>query len=157
MGDETLSYLDISLKIIKIINSIKTSRFHYYSLNIFLRFWLGEFPQLILLNPWTYTQILTPTLEQEAGKGGGGGGDGTAPKSFWYVAVFWNDFAFSESLWSSWQVEVYFMGSGAAGDMYFHPKLTWLPASYDVISRNHGNWPSLNVSHNLCEGGTNSY
>ena len=59
-----------------------------------------------------------------------------------------------ESLWASWQVEVYFMGSGAAGDMYFHAKLTWLPASYDVISRNRGNWPSLNVSQNVCEGGT---
>ena len=59
-----------------------------------------------------------------------------------------------ESLWASWQVEVYFMGSGAAGDMYFHAKLTWLSASYDVISRNRGNWPSLNVSQNLCEGGT---
>ena len=29
-------------------------------------------------------------------KGGGGGGvDGTPPRSFWYVAVFWNDFTFS--------------------------------------------------------------
>ena len=27
--------------------------------------------------------------------------------------------------------------------MYFHPKLAWPPATYDVISRNHSNWPSL--------------
>ena len=27
--------------------------------------------------------------------------------------------------------------------MYFHPKLAWPPATYDVIARNHSNWPSL--------------
>ena len=42
-------------------------------------------------------------------------------------------------------------------NMYFHPKLAWPPATYDVISRNHSNWPSLNSSQNLCEGWTNSY
>ena len=31
------------------------------------------------------------------------------------------------------------------------------PASYDVISRNHSNWPSLNFSQNVREGQTNSY
>ena len=56
--DVTLSYLDISVKIIKIFNSIKRQQFHYYSL---------KFPRLILFNP------RTPTLEQEAGEGGGGG------------------------------------------------------------------------------------
>ena len=28
-------------------------------------------------------------------KGGGGGVNGTPPRSFWYVAVIWNDFTFS--------------------------------------------------------------
>ena len=41
--------------------------------------------------------------------------------------------------------------------MYFHPKMAWPPATYDVISRNHSNWPSLNLSQNVREGSTNSY
>ena len=52
-------------------------------------------------------------------KGGGGGGelDGTPPQSILYVAVFRNDFAFVESLSSSRQDEVHFMGGGAAGGL----------------------------------------
>ena len=42
-------------------------------------------------------------------------------------------------------------------NMYFHPKLAWPPATYDVISRNHSNWPSLNFSQNVREGWMNSY
>ena len=38
------------------------------------------------------------TVVQGGAGGGGGGGwwlvDGTPPRSFWYVAVFWNDFTF---------------------------------------------------------------
>ena len=45
--------------------------------------------------------------------------------------------------WKSWK------------NMYFHPKVAWPPATYDVISRNHSKWPSLNLSQNLCEGWTN--
>ena len=30
-------------------------------------------------------------------------------------------------------------------NMYLHPKLAWPPASYDVISCNHSNWPLLNL------------
>ena len=41
--------------------------------------------------------------------------------------------------------------------MYFHPKLAWPPATYDVISRNRSNWPSLNLSQNVREGWMNSY
>ena len=33
--------------------------------------------------------------------------------------------------------------------MYFHPKLAWPPATHDVKSRNHSNWPRLNLSQNL--------
>ena len=36
-------------------------------------------------------------------------------------------------------------------------KLAWPPATYDVISRNHSNWPSLNLSQNLSKGWRNSY
>ena len=42
-------------------------------------------------------------------------------------------------------------------NMYFHPKMAWPPATYDVISCNHSNWPSLNLSQNVREGWTNSY
>ena len=42
-------------------------------------------------------------------------------------------------------------------NMYFHPKLAWPPATYDVISHSHSNWSSLNFSQNVCEGWMNSY
>ena len=42
-------------------------------------------------------------------------------------------------------------------NMYFHPKLVWPPATYDVRSRNHSNWPLLNLSQNVRGGWTNSY
>ena len=42
-------------------------------------------------------------------------------------------------------------------NMYFHPKLAWPPATYDVVSRNHSNWPSLNLSQNVRKGWMNSY
>ena len=38
-----------------------------------------------------------------------------------------------------------------------HSKTAWPPATYDVISRNHSNWSSLNLSQNAREGLTNSY
>ena len=31
-------------------------------------------------------------------------------------------------------------------NIYFHPKLAGPPATYDVICRDHSNWPSLNLS-----------
>ena len=34
---------------------------------------------------------------------------------------------------------------------------TWPSATYDLISRNHSNWPSLNLSQNVREEWTNSY
>ena len=37
-------------------------------------------------------------------------------------------------------------------NIHFHSKMGWPPATYDVISRNHSNWPSLNVSQNVCKG-----
>ena len=35
--------------------------------------------------------------------------------------------------------------------------MAWPPATYDVISHNHSNWPSLNMSQNVREGWTKSY
>ena len=37
------------------------------------------------------------------------------------------------------------------------PKIGVTSCSFDVISRNHSTWPSLNLSQNLREGWTNSY
>ena len=176
------------------------------------------------VNPRTYKQIHTPLWYKR--EGGGGVVDGTPPQSFWYVAVFWNDFTFSFTFsgkplifltrwgifygwwrcwrpvtsptivailaaildftknWKSDQVKSarngnflcftwkithkYTLCTSLAArftfivekiwkNMYFHPKLAWPPATYDVISRNHSNWQSLNSSQNLCEGWTNSY
>ena len=42
-------------------------------------------------------------------------------------------------------------------NMYFRPKLAWPPAIDNAISRNHSNWPSLNLSQNLREIWANSY
>ena len=77
-----------------------------------------------------------------------------------------------ESLWSSLQNDVYFMNSGVAAglwrhqtwspsrilytsftlfgikswkNMHFYSKMARPPATYDVISRNHSNWPSQNL------------
>ena len=36
-------------------------------------------------------------------------------------------------------------------NMHFRSKMACPPASYDVISRNHSNWLSLNLSQNACE------
>ena len=43
--------------------------------------------------------------------------------------------------------------------MYFHPKLAWPPATYDVIARNHSNWSTVTklVLSSLREGWMNSY
>ena len=42
-------------------------------------------------------------------------------------------------------------------NLYFHTKMARPPDTYDVISRNHSNWPSLNLSQNVREGWTNRY
>ena len=39
----------------------------------------------------------------------------------------------------------------------FSPKLAWPPATYDVISSNRSNWPSLHLSQNVHKGWMNSY
>ena len=41
--------------------------------------------------------------------------------------------------------------------MFFHSNMAWYPATYDVISRNRRNWPSLNFSQNAREEQTNNY
>ena len=42
-------------------------------------------------------------------------------------------------------------------NMYFHPKMAWPPATYDVISQNHSNCLSLNSFQNVCKEWMNSY
>ena len=129
------------------------------------------------LNPRTYPLIYTPTVVQ------GGGGHGTPPRSFWYVAVFWNDFTFTFDhlnkmryillvvalLCFTWKIthkqalcmilatRFTFMVERSWKNMYFHTKLAWPHATYDVISRDHSNWPSLNLSQNPREGWANSF
>ena len=122
--------------------------------------------------------------------------DGIPRLSFWYVAVFWNNFAFSgKPLIFLTRLQVYFIGGGAAGGPWRHqqwspywilpgsrnqvktvgnsnfcdgmilflkkhvfsPKIGLTNCTFDVISRNHSNWPSLNLSQNLRKGWTNSY
>ena len=51
-----------------------------------------------------------------------------------------------------------FIVEGSWKNMYFNQKMTWPPATYDVISRTHSNWPSLNLSKKkVPKGWTNSY
>ena len=41
--------------------------------------------------------------------------------------------------------------------MFFYSKMGWHPATYDVISRNRRNWPSLNLSQNAREEQINNF
>ena len=66
-----------------------------------------------LINPWTYTQIHIPTVVQ-----GGGGGWMEPPRDFDMLQYFETILPSVESLWSSLQDEVYFMGGGAAGGLW---------------------------------------
>ena len=84
--------------------------------------------QRFYLNPRTYTQIHTTTVAQGVG---GGGMDGIPLLSFWYVAVFWNNFAFSgKPLIFLTRLQVYFIGGGAAGGLWRHQQWSpsWLPS-----------------------------
>ena len=74
------------------------------------------------INPRTYTQSHTPTVVQ-----GGGLIEPPYPLSFWYIAVFRNDFAFGGKLLIfPLQDEIYFIGGGAAGGLWRHQ--TWSPS-----------------------------
>ena len=42
-------------------------------------------------------------------------------------------------------------------NIHFQSKMAWPPSTYDVISRNHRDWPSLNLTQKAREGWTNSY
>ena len=64
-------------------------------------------------------QIHTPTVVQ----GTGGGGEVVlepAARVFDMLQYFETIFASVENLWSSLQVEVYFMGGGATGGLWRH-------------------------------------
>ena len=94
--------------------------------------WLFYFSivfQRFYLNPPTYTQIHTTIVAQ--GVGVGVGMDGIPLLSFWYVAVFWNNFTFSgKPLIFLTRLQVYFMGGGAAGGLWRHQQWSpsWLPS-----------------------------
>ena len=53
--------------------------------------------------------------------------------------------------------KIYFYVGKSWKNVYFHWKMAWPPPTYDVISRNHKNWPLLNLTQNAHEGWTNSY
>ena len=59
--------------------------------------------------------------------------------------------------WSSTWNDTIFYCWKSRKNVYFHSKMAWPPATYDVISRNHRNWPSLNLTQNAREGWKNSY
>ena len=74
------------------------------------------------INTRTYTQIHTPTVVG----GGETGVDGTRPRVFDMLEYSETILPSVESLWSSLQDKVYFMGGGAAGGMWCHQQ--WSPS-----------------------------
>ena len=80
-------------------------------------------------------------------------GSATAsPQSFWYVAVFRSDFAFTEKpliFLTRWGI---FYEWWRCWRPVTSTTMTWPPATYYVIPRDHRNWSSLNLSQNACEG-----
>ena len=71
----------------------------------------------MVVNPLTYTQINTPAVVQPGGGGEGRGWIEPLPGVFDMLQYFETSFPLVESLCSSQQGEVYFMGSGAAGGL----------------------------------------
>ena len=53
--------------------------------------------------------------------------------------------------------KIYFYVGKSWKNVYFYSKMAWPPPTYDVIPRNHKNWPLLNLTQNAREGWTNSY
>ena len=78
--------------------------------------------QTISINLWTYKQIHTPTVVQR----GGGRGDWNPSQEFDMLQYFETILPLVESLWSSSQDDVYFMGGGAAGGLWRHQQ--WSPS-----------------------------
>ena len=70
-------------------------------------------------------QSHTPSVVQGEWQGEGGG-DETPPWVFDMLQYFETILPSVESVWSSLQDEVYFMGGGAAGGLWCHQ--TWLPS-----------------------------
>ena len=66
-------------------------------------------------NPRTYTQSRTPTVVQREG---GGRVNGSLPCVFYMLQYFETILPSVESLWSSLQDEVYFIGGGGAGGLW---------------------------------------
>ena len=110
-----------NLNIITIKSSVQ-----YVSMSTWLFYFSIVFKGFILILGRTRKFIPPPWH-----KGGGGGMDGIPLLSFWYVAVFWNNFTFSgKPLIFLTRLQVYFMGGGAAGGLWRHQQWSpsWLPS-----------------------------
>ena len=75
------------------------------------------------INTQTYTKIHTPTVVQGVGETGV---DGTRPRVFDMLEYSETILPSVESLWSSLQDKVYFMGGGTTGGMWCHQQ--WSPS-----------------------------
>ena len=74
------------------------------------------------------------------------------PQSFWYLAVFRYDLPFTEKpliFLTRWGI---FYEWWRCWRPVTSTTMTWPPATYYVIPRDHRNWSSLNLSQNACEG-----
>ena len=89
-------------------------------LNVLWNYGGKVFLKRLLLNPRTYTQIHTPTEVQGEGGGGGEVVMEPVPRVFDMLQYFETILPSVESLWSSQQDEVYFMGGGATGGLWRH-------------------------------------
>ena len=76
----------------------------------------GDGKAITFFNPRTYTQIYPQRTR---------GVDGTI-QSFWYLQYFETILRSVESLWTTQQDEVCFMGVGAAGGLWHHQQ--WSPS-----------------------------
>ena len=83
---------------------------------------------------------------------GGGGMDGIPLPSFWYVAVFGNNFTFNgkPSIFLT-RLQVYFVGGGAAGGLWRHQQWSpsWLPSWILPRIRNQ---VKIAGNSNFCDG-----
>ena len=75
---------------------------------------------------WSLTSDVQANSYPHRGTRRGGGVDGTPPRSFWYVAVFWKAFTFSGKPLISLTRWGIFSGGGAAWGLWCHQQ--WSPS-----------------------------
>ena len=128
------------------------------------------------LNPRTYTQIHTPTVVQMGGGATGGLWRHQQWSSSWppscilprirnqvktarnveFLCLAW-EITHKWALCLILATRFTFLLKKVGKKHDFHSKMAWTPPTYDVISRNHRNWPLLNLTQNAREGWMNSY